>query len=90
MSMSSRENPISIKEQSGFKEESEKRTSPLAKKTLSDGQEEQPIHRRSVLVVVRYYLPPVIHRPIEEKLAHLSVVWYAWRAIRFAIPTFVG
>ncbi|MEL7069637.1 MAG: TIGR00341 family protein [Cyanobacteria bacterium J06581_3] len=73
--MSSREKPISIKEQPGFKKESEKRTSPLAKKTLSDGQEERPIHRRSLLAVVRYYLPPVIHRSVVRWARKVGSVW---------------
>ena len=76
MSVSSREDARDFrKEQPGFKKESEKKASQPAKKTLSDGQREQPMHRRSVLAVMRYYLPPAVHRPVVRWARKVGKVW---------------
>ncbi|MGD1899897.1 MAG: TIGR00341 family protein [Phormidesmis sp.] len=64
----------SPKEQPGFQKESEKKRQQ-PKKKLTEGQEEQPIHRRSVLALLRYHLPQSLHRPIIKSARTMSRVW---------------
>lgn len=76
MSVSSHKDPVDVqKAQAGFKSPSEKRAPHLGKKTLSEGQREQPIHRRSVLAIARYCLPSVVHRPIIRSARRLKKIW---------------
>ncbi len=61
------------KKQPGFKKPINE-TSP-ARKTLNEGREEQAIHRRPLLALVRYYAPQSIHRVVIGAARKLGQIW---------------
>lgn len=47
----------------------------VAKKTLNGGPGERPMYRHSFLTLVRYYMPPSIHRPIIAWVRKINRLW---------------
>ncbi|MGB3671899.1 MAG: DUF389 domain-containing protein [Phormidesmis sp.] len=62
-------------EQPGFEPQPPKKQSLPPKKTLNEGREEQAVHRRPLLALVRYYFPPSVHRVIIRWARKFGQVW---------------
>ncbi|MEL6937602.1 MAG: TIGR00341 family protein [Cyanobacteria bacterium J06598_1] len=61
------------KKQPGF--EKPDNEAPLSKKTLTEGREDQSLHRRPFLALVRFYLPQSIHRIVIGTARTLGRIW---------------
>ncbi len=61
--------------QPGFETQPSEKKPPSPKKTLNEGREDEAIHRRPALALVRYYLPQGVHRVIIKAARQLGQIW---------------